>query len=147
MRSVKEKVSNAASAAQEHVDIYKAHVQEKAEKATARTTEEKVIAHEKMKAKEAEAKMKLHEAKAEHAAEKLYGKHNLHHHDPVLAGTTGHVPVGTAVAPGHTGHHLPGQGHQHHQHQQPVGTVVPGAGVAAPTYPLGGNPPGHNNYI
>lgn len=29
MRSVKEKVSNAASAAQEHVDIYKAHVQEK----------------------------------------------------------------------------------------------------------------------
>lgn len=29
MRSVKEKVSNAASAAQEHVDIYKAHVEEK----------------------------------------------------------------------------------------------------------------------
>lgn len=103
-----------------------------------------MIAHEKMKAKEAEAKMKLHEAKAEHAAEKLYGKHHLHHHDPVLAGTTGHVPVGTAVASGQTGHHLPGQGHHHHQ---PVGTVAPGAGVTAPTYPLGGNPPGHHNYI
>ncbi|KAK1356545.1 Seed maturation protein [Heracleum sosnowskyi] len=144
MRSVKEKVSNAASAAQEHVDIYKAQVQEKAEKATARTTEEKVIAHEKMKAKEAEAKMKLHEAKAEHAAEKLYGKHHLHQHDPVLAGTTGHVPVGTAVASGQTGHHLPGQGHHHHQ---PVGTVGAGVPAPAPTYPLGANPPGHNNYI
>lgn len=96
-----------------------------------------MIAHEKMKAKEAEAKMKLHEAKAEHAAEKLYGKHKLHHHDPVLAGTTGHVPVGTAVAPGQTGH----------GHHLPVGAVAPGTGVAAPTYPLGGNPPGHNNYI
>lgn len=106
-----------------------------------------MIAHEKMKAKEAEAKMKLHEAKAEHAAEKLYGKHHLHHHDPVLPGTTtGHVPVGTAVPSAQTGHHLhlPGQGHLHHQ---PVGTVAPGAGVTAPTYPLGGNPPGHNNYI
>lgn len=36
MHSVKEKVSNAASAGQEYVDIYKAHVQEKAEKANKR---------------------------------------------------------------------------------------------------------------
>ncbi|KAK1374942.1 Seed maturation protein [Heracleum sosnowskyi] len=107
MHSVKEKVSNAASAGQEHVDIYKAHVQEKAEKATAGTKEEKAIAHEKRKAKEAEAKMNLHLAKSQHAADKL--------------------------------HHLPGQAH----HNQPV----VGTGVSAPTHPLGGHPPGHNNYI
>nr|ACJ04785.1 LEA-1 protein [Bupleurum chinense] len=96
MRSAKERISNAASAAQHHVDISKAHAQEKASKATAITSHEKVIAHERMKAKEAEAKMKLHSAKAEHAAEKLYGKH--------APGKTGHVPAGstTAVAPGHT---------------------------------------------
>ena len=82
-----------------------------AEKATARTKEEKDMAHEKMKAKEAEAKMNLHEAKSEHAADKLHGAH-----------------------------HLPGQPHAHHN--QPLGT-----GVAAPTHPLAGHPPGHNHHI
>ncbi|GMP95534.1 hypothetical protein CsSME_00044546 [Camellia sinensis var. sinensis] len=60
MHSAKEKVSNMASAAEEHVDIYKAKVEEKVEKAAARTKEEKDIAQELRKAKEAEAKMKLH---------------------------------------------------------------------------------------
>lgn len=91
---MKEKVSNAASAGQEHVDISKAHVQEKAEKVTARTKEEKAIAHEKRKAKEAEAKMNLHQAKSEHAAEKLHGSHRL-----PLSGQAHHnQPLGTGVA-------------------------------------------------
>ncbi|XP_074326026.1 uncharacterized protein LOC141664066 [Apium graveolens] len=105
MHYVKEKVSNAASAGQEHVDITKAHLQEKAEKATARTKEEKAMAHEKRKAKEAEAKMNLHEAKAEHAADKLHGSHHLpgqpHHNQPLGSGSV--------AAPTHPlGGHLPG---------------------------------------
>ncbi|MFS7926882.1 putative Late embryogenesis abundant protein, LEA_1 subgroup [Helianthus anomalus] len=61
MHSVKEKVSNAASAAKAHVESYKANVEEKAEKATARTHEEKEIAHQRRKAKEAEGNMNLHD--------------------------------------------------------------------------------------
>ncbi|QCD81446.1 Late embryogenesis abundant protein [Vigna unguiculata] len=71
MQSTKEKVKNMASAAKEQVDVYKAKIDEKAEMATARTEEERVIAHEHAKANEAKAKMELHEAKARHAAEKL----------------------------------------------------------------------------
>ncbi|KAK4260256.1 hypothetical protein QN277_003398 [Acacia crassicarpa] len=78
MQSAKEKLSNMASAAKEHVDIYKAKIDEKVEKATARTEEEKLIAHERAKAKKAQAKMELHEAKARHAAEKLGAK--IPHH-------------------------------------------------------------------
>ncbi|PSR89229.1 Lipid II flippase [Actinidia chinensis var. chinensis] len=91
MHSAQEKLSNAASAVKEHVDIYKAKVEEKVEKATARTKEEKEIAHERRKAKEAEAKMKLHEAKAEHTAKKL------HSHHLYGVGTHTHRPVGTAA--------------------------------------------------
>ncbi|KAM7525409.1 hypothetical protein LguiA_015311 [Lonicera macranthoides] len=118
--SFEEKVSNAASAAKEHVDIYKAKVDEKAAKATARTKEEEAIIHERRKAKEAEAKMHLHDEKAQHAAEKLGTKqsHHLYGH---------HGAVG-------------GDGHQHH---------IPGVGTAAPTtgatYPPGGHLPGYNN--
>lgn len=63
-----------------------------AKKATARTEEEKVIAHERAKAKEAKAEMELHEAKARHAAEKLNSKHHGH----------GHQPLGTVPMPGAT---------------------------------------------
>lgn len=42
-----------------------------AEKAAARTEEEKEIAHQRRKAKEAKAKMEMHQANAIHAAEKL----------------------------------------------------------------------------
>ncbi|XP_076920673.1 late embryogenesis abundant protein 18-like [Bidens hawaiensis] len=95
MHSVKEKVSNAASAAKAHVESYKANLEEKAEKATARTQEEKDIAHQRRKAKEAEAKMNMHMEKAEHAAEKLHGKHDHvlgpEHHN-TLAGLYGGYP-------------------------------------------------------
>ncbi|KAF5477752.1 hypothetical protein F2P56_004368 [Juglans regia] len=106
MHSAKEKLSNVASAAKEHVNICTAKVEEKAEKAAARTEKEKKIAVERRKAKEAEAKMELHQAKARHAAE----------NQPVVGGTYG---------------------------QQPVGTAAPMAGATAPTYPLGGHRPGH----
>ncbi|KAF3631884.1 putative plastid developmental protein DAG [Capsicum annuum] len=53
-----------------------------AEKARARTKEEKDIAEERRKEKEAEAKMELHESKAAHAGEKLEGKHGHGGHAP-----------------------------------------------------------------
>nr|ABB72363.1 seed maturation protein [Glycine canescens] len=133
MQSSKEKMKNMASAAKEQVDIYKAKIDEKAEKATARTEEERVIAHEHAKAKEAEAKMELHEAKARHAAEKLsanqshYGLHHDHNNPPLVGTTQTHYQ----------------QGHQH----QPLG-AVPMPGVTYPSYPLGGNPnPPGNKHI
>lgn len=98
--------------------------------ATARTQEEKAIAHELAKAKEAKAKMELHEAKAKHAAEKLGTKQSHYYgHDPPLVGTA------------HT-HTQYQQGHNHN----PLGAVhMPGA--TNPTYPLGGNLPGGNKHI
>ncbi|KAJ8557921.1 hypothetical protein K7X08_004687 [Anisodus acutangulus] len=132
MHSVKEKVSNAAAAGKEHVDILKAKAEEKAEKVVARTKEERTIAEEVRKAKEAEAKMELHQAKARHAAEKLQSKQahlggivGPHHHGPIVGG---HGPT------------ISGQGHQN-----PVGTTIPTTGTVAPAYPLGGYPPSHGH--
>ncbi|XP_057478931.1 late embryogenesis abundant protein 6-like [Actinidia eriantha] len=109
MHSAEEKLSNAASAAKEHFDIYKAKVEEKVENATARTKEEKERAHECRKAKEAEAKMKLHEAKAEHAAEKLHSHHiyGVETHGPQPIVTAAPVP-GTTVPTYPLGGHPPG---------------------------------------
>ena len=92
-----------------------------AEKSTARTGAEKVIAKERRKVKEAEAKTKLHETKAENAAEKLKHSRPVYgHHDPVVGGGQGHhAPVGTAANPT---------------------TVVPTA-----AYPPGSHPPGHHH--
>ncbi|XP_059318721.1 late embryogenesis abundant protein 6-like [Lycium ferocissimum] len=108
MHSVKEKVSNAASAAKEHVDIFKAKTEEKAEKAGARTKEEKDMAEERRKAKEAEAKMELHESKAGNAGEKLEGKHAHHHMGRAIGGHHGSAPY-TAIPDAATnplgGHH------------------------------------------
>ncbi|CAJ1943117.1 unnamed protein product [Sphenostylis stenocarpa] len=120
MQSSKEKLKNMASAAKEQVDVYKAKIDEKAEKATARTEEEKAIAHERAKANEAKAKMELHEAKARHAAEKLGTKqsHYYDHHEHPLVGTQTHNQ----------------QGHQ------PLG-AVPMPGATYPSHPLGGNLP------
>ncbi|MED6222179.1 hypothetical protein PIB30_061868 [Stylosanthes scabra] len=118
MQSSKAKLSNMASAAKEHIDIYKAKIDEKTEKARASTEEEKVIAHERAKAREAKAKMELHEAKARHAAQKLSAKQA--HLDPSVFGA----------------HHQP----HPTTHQQPLGTVATRAGgVTNPKYPLGGN--------
>ncbi|KAG8637831.1 hypothetical protein MANES_15G168800v8 [Manihot esculenta] len=74
MRTAMAKISNMASAAREHMSICRAKVEEKVEKATARTHDEKKIAKERRKAKEARAKMELHQAKARHAAEKSSAK-------------------------------------------------------------------------
>ncbi|GLT91203.1 hypothetical protein SLE2022_091030 [Rubroshorea leprosula] len=136
MQSAKEKISNMASAAREHVNICKANIEEKAEKATARTEEEKQMAHERRKAKEAQAKMELHEAKARHAKDKLRAKVSRHFpghdHGPPLVGA-------------HHGYNEPVVGQHGHR---PVGTAVPIAGIgfpmagtAVPSYPPGGNPP------
>ncbi|WJX89372.1 hypothetical protein P8452_71375 [Trifolium repens] len=134
MQSTMEKLKNKASAAKEQADIYKAKIDEKAEKARARTKEEKVIAHERAKAKEAKAKMELHEAKAEHAAEKLRAKQQSHYY--------GHnEPVGVHNEPQIV------ETNQYHQGNQPLGSI-PKPGTVAPTYPLGGgNLPLNNNQI
>ncbi|KAL6979847.1 hypothetical protein U1Q18_021504 [Sarracenia purpurea var. burkii] len=111
MHSAKEKLSNVASAAKEHVDIYKAKAEEKAEKATARTKGDKEVAHERRKAKEAEAEMNLHKAKMEHKAEKIHGKqsHHLHDHQPV--GTAAPI-AGNAVPTYPLGGHAPAHHHK-----------------------------------
>ncbi|KAJ7944607.1 Seed maturation protein [Quillaja saponaria] len=95
-------------------------MEEQAEKATARTKEEKVIAHESRKVKEAEANMELHVAKAQHAAEKLSAKqsHLYGHHEPHLLGTQH-----TFTQPAEQNVPVVGT-----QGQQPVGTAVPMAG-------------------
>ncbi|KAI3756256.1 hypothetical protein L1987_56075 [Smallanthus sonchifolius] len=129
MHSVKEKVSNAARAAKAHVESYKANVEEKAEKVTARTQEERDIAHQRRKAKEAEAKMNLHMEKAEHAAEKLHGKHHVLGHTGVYGGHH-QTPVGQTTVP---------------LHQQPVGAVDPVTGTTVNTYPQGGHLHGHKH--
>ncbi|XP_065877696.1 late embryogenesis abundant protein 18-like [Euphorbia lathyris] len=116
MQAAKEKISNMASAAKEHITICKAKAQEKVEKGSARTKEEKKIAKERRKAKEAQARMELHQAKAKHAAHKLSGQ---------------------------TLHHLPPQ--QPYATNQPVGTTATMAGSTVPTYPLGGHPPGYRH--
>ncbi|XP_071737414.1 late embryogenesis abundant protein 18-like [Rutidosis leptorrhynchoides] len=140
MHSVKEKVSNAASAAKAHVESYKANLEEKAEKATARTQEEKEIAHQRRKAKEAEANMNLHVEKAEHAAEKLHGKHHVLGHD--VYGGHGHQTTHVGVAGQPVGP-VPGDV----PHQQPLGAVDPVTGTTASTYPLGGHLHGHNKHL
>ncbi|XP_073276655.1 uncharacterized protein [Primulina huaijiensis] len=126
MHSVKQKVSDAAAAAKEHVDVLKAKAGEKAEISTARTKEGKEIAKERRKAKEAEANMRLHEAKARHAAEKLQGKqHGLFGHN----------------------HHGPGTAPVKHGHNHHTGATVPPANVAAPAHnPLGGHRRHHHHH-
>ncbi|EEF42438.1 conserved hypothetical protein [Ricinus communis] len=121
MKSAKEKISNMASAAKEHITICRAKVDEKVEKAAARTPEQKQIAKERRKAREAQAKMELHQAKAKHAAQK-----SRHHHPPTVGTQYGPTQpvVGTQV-------------------NNPVGSTATMAGTTVPSYPLGGHPPGY----
>ncbi|GAB4857814.1 hypothetical protein Ancab_015720 [Ancistrocladus abbreviatus] len=124
-------MSDMASSAKAHANICKAKAEEKADKATARTEEEKEIAHQMRKAKEAEAMAELHAEKARHAAEKLEAKqaHHLHgagvgigrHHQPLVVGYN--EPVATGVGGTH----------------QPVvpTTTAPVLGATAPNCPLG----------
>ncbi|GMH09224.1 hypothetical protein Nepgr_011064 [Nepenthes gracilis] len=113
------------------METYKAKAEVKADKSTARTEEERDIAHQMRKAKEAEAKTELHREKARHAAEKLEAKQSHHHHDPLYGGVGGSYykqpVVGFTEPAGAAG-------------PQPVGSPAPVPGVTAPTYPLGGHP-------
>ncbi|KAK9927924.1 hypothetical protein M0R45_025085 [Rubus argutus] len=79
MQVAKEKLSNLASSAKEHVHIFRAKVEEKLERVRARTQEEKKMAKERRKLKEARAKMELHKAKARHAETKLGAKQSHGH--------------------------------------------------------------------
>jgi len=132
----------------------------------ARTKEEKVIAHERAKAKEHKAKMELHEAKARHAAEKLHTKkpHYYGHHEPVggvhqpqpqVVGTNQYQenePVGVPQPQPHvvgTNRYQENEpirvpqpqpqvvGTNQYQENQPLGSI-PKPGTVAPAYPLGG---------
>lgn len=104
-----------------------------AEKATARTPEEREIAHQRRKAKEAEAKMNMHVEKAEHAAEKQQGKHHILGHStmPGVYGGAPVAPIGQTT----------GVPHQ----QPPLGAVDPVTGTTVPTNPLGGHHHGHKH--
>ncbi|KAB2626421.1 hypothetical protein D8674_042935 [Pyrus ussuriensis x Pyrus communis] len=88
-----------ASSAKEHVNIYKAKVEEK---------EQKKMAKERRKVKEARAKTELRKAKARHAEKKLISSKQSHAHH-------GHQPL---VATRHNTHmHM-----AHHQHQPMTAT-------------------------
>ncbi|XP_058086312.1 late embryogenesis abundant protein 6 [Magnolia sinica] len=145
MQAVKEKVSNAASVAKEHIDIYKAKVEEKAEKASARNETEKEIAHERRKAKEAEAKMEMHAAKVEHKANKENAKHahavgtHAHHY---LVGAA-HPTAGAAVVQTTRPEDQLVATHEHHGHHYPPGALPSTTGAVDPSYPAVGTPAHH----
>ncbi|KAK9144487.1 hypothetical protein Sjap_004390 [Stephania japonica] len=126
MQTMKEKLRNMASAAKEHTKICGAKVDEKVEKSTARTEEEKKIAKEKRKAKEHGAKTELHAAKAAHMAEKLNAKRAQ---QGPMVGTHG-APVGAAY--GH--HHGPLLGTH-------GATAAPATAAPATTYSVTAVPP------
>ncbi|KAI3985513.1 hypothetical protein MKX01_033827 [Papaver californicum] len=148
MQTAKEKLSNVASAAKEHAKIYKAKVDEKAEKAAATTPEEKEIAHQRRKAIEAEANMEFHAAKAEHKAETLDAKYS-HHHNPITGhhDTYGHHNPLTGHTDPITGHHdtyghhevplVGAHGHGHH-HMTTATTTTPTT-TPEPAYPILGH--------
>ncbi|KAG4134777.1 hypothetical protein ERO13_D08G178000v2 [Gossypium hirsutum] len=113
MHTMKEKISNMASSAKEHVNIGKAQLEEKLEKASASTEEQKELAHERKKAKEARAKMELHQDKVKHIQEKMRAKQPqyLHgygydlDHDPTVDRDE------TTAPPYHHTAHPPTHGH------------------------------------
>lgn len=74
--------------------------------------------------------MELHEAKARHAGEKLEAA-RYHHH--------GHLGQPTPAGTGYV-QNQPVVGGTYGQ--RPVGTAAPMAGATAPAYPPGGHPPG-----
>ncbi|KAM1236434.1 hypothetical protein ACFX15_036847 [Malus domestica] len=108
MQSAKEKLSNMASAAKEHVDIYKAKAQERVVKATAKTDEEREIASQIRRAKEAKAKMEFHEAKTKHSAEnRLVGDGHGNDHQPHDAGPLPKTTVPAYPLGGYRTHKFP----------------------------------------
>ncbi|KAF7093194.1 hypothetical protein CFC21_095618 [Triticum aestivum] len=76
MNLAKEKVKDAASAAKAKAKITQAKVAEKTEAATARSHDERELAHERGKAKVAAAEAELYQAKVTHREEAM--EHRLH---------------------------------------------------------------------
>ena len=76
MEHAKEKMKDGASAAKAKASITQAKVAEKAEAATARSHDERALAHERGKAKVAAAEAELHQAKVTHREEAM--EHRLH---------------------------------------------------------------------
>ncbi|KAF7093196.1 hypothetical protein CFC21_095620 [Triticum aestivum] len=76
MNLAKEKVKDAASTAKAKAKITHAKVAEKTEAATARSHDERELAHERGKAKVAAAEAELHQAKVTHREEAM--EHRLH---------------------------------------------------------------------
>ncbi|XP_042488746.1 late embryogenesis abundant protein 18-like [Macadamia integrifolia] len=125
MRAAKEKVSDMASAAKEHINIGGAKAEENAERAAG---VDKDVAEERRKVKEAQAKMELHEAKAEHRADRLDAKQQSHLY-------------------GQQGQHqypIPTPGGQYPMGGATTTDVAPTTGTTGPTYPVGGYPPTTN---
>ena len=78
MNHAKEKVKDGASNMKAKTTVTQAKVAEKAQAATARSHDERELAHERGKAKVAAAKMELAEAKVEHREEAM--EHRIHKH-------------------------------------------------------------------
>ncbi|XP_051198053.1 uncharacterized protein [Lolium perenne] len=78
MQHAKVKVKDSASAMKANATITRAKVAEKAEAATARSHDERELAHERGKAKVAAAEMELHQAKVAHREEAM--EHRLRKH-------------------------------------------------------------------
>jgi hypothetical protein len=76
MQHAKEKMKDGASAMKAKAAITQAKVAEKAEAATARSHDERDLAHERGKAKVAAAEMELHQTKVVHREEAM--EHRLH---------------------------------------------------------------------
>ncbi|CAM0912448.1 unnamed protein product [Alopecurus aequalis] len=78
MQHAKEKMKDSASAMKAKTTITQAKVAEKAQAATARSHDERELAHERGKAKVAAAEMELHQAKVVHREEAM--EHRIHKH-------------------------------------------------------------------
>ena len=78
MQHAKEKIKDAASAMKAKTTITQAKVAEKTQAATARSHDERELAHERGKAKVAAAEAELHQAKAVHREDAM--EHHLHKH-------------------------------------------------------------------
>ncbi|KAE8802368.1 hypothetical protein D1007_21920 [Hordeum vulgare] len=78
MEHAKEKMKDGASAAKAKATITQAKVAEKAEAATARSHDEKELAHERGAAKVAAAEAQLHQEKAAHREDAM--AHHIHKH-------------------------------------------------------------------
>jgi hypothetical protein len=78
MQHAKEKMKDGASAMKAKATITQAKVSEKAQAATARSHDERELAHEGGKAKVAAAEAELHQANVVHREEAM--EHRLHKH-------------------------------------------------------------------